>query len=126
MNQKTSYTINIKTEKLIDDAIAQINKLEFSSPKIMTSRAKMVITKYRITVIDVHPNGKQASILLETADSNGRKFENNREEIEIAKDFVVDTVQNMKVPATSISEFIADGLCDKLADLVYDALKKNK
>ena len=94
MNQKTSYTINIKTEKLINDAIAQINKLELSSPKVMTSRAKMVITKYRITVTDVHPNGKQASILLETADSNGRKFEDNREEIEIAKDFVLDKNHN--------------------------------
>ncbi len=32
----------------------------------------------------------------------------------------------MKVPAMNISEFIADGLCDKLANLVYDELKKNK
>ena len=58
--------------------------------------------------------------------NEGGFFDFIEDAFEIAKDFVVDTVQNMKVPATSISEFIADGLCDKLADLVYDALKKNK
>lgn len=94
MNQKTSYTINIKTDDLIKEAISKINALKFSNPKILTSRAKMVITKYRITVLDVHPNGKQASILLETADSNGREFENNREEIEIAKDYILDKNHN--------------------------------
>lgn len=57
-------------------------------------RAKMVITKYRITVTDVQPDGKQATILLETADSNGKKFENNREEIEVAKDVVLDKNHN--------------------------------
>ena len=94
MNQKTSYTININTEKLIKDAIDKIDALEFLPPKILTSRAKMVITKYRITVIDVQQNSKQGTILLETADSNGKKFENNREEIEIAKDVVLDKNHN--------------------------------
>ena len=94
MNQKTSYTINIDTKKLVEEAVKAINGLEFKPPKILTSRAKMVITKYRITVTEVQPNGKQATILLETADSNGKKFENNREEIEVAKDVVLDKNHN--------------------------------
>ena len=40
----------------------------------------------------------------------------------IAKDFVCDTLENMKVPATSISEFIADGLIDKLTEKIVDVL----
>ena len=43
-----------------------------------------------------------------------------------AEDFVVDTVTNMKVPAMNMTEFIADGLCDKLADFTVDVLKHDK
>lgn len=42
--------------------------------------------------------------------------------VDIATDFVVDTFENMKVPAMNVTEFIGDGLCDKLADIVIDAL----
>ena len=41
---------------------------------------------------------------------------------DIAKDFVCDTVENMKVPATSVGEFIADGLIDKLTEKMVDVL----
>ena len=44
--------------------------------------------------------------------------------VEMTKDFVVETAVNMKVPAMNITEFIADGLCDKLADFTEDVLKK--
>ena len=46
--------------------------------------------------------------------------------VDIVEDFVVDTVTNMKVPAMNITEFIADGLCDKLADITVDVLKHYK
>lgn len=96
MNQKTSYTINIKTEDLIKQALATFNsdKFTFNSPKILTSRAKIVITKYRITVMDVQPNGGQATVLIETSDSNGKRFENNKEEIQIIKNDVLNKNHN--------------------------------
>lgn len=94
MNQKTSYSIHIKTDELIKNAIDKINELEFIPPKILTSRAKVVITKYRITVTYVEPNSMQATILLETSDSNGKKFENNKEEIWIAKNFILSKNHN--------------------------------
>ena len=42
--------------------------------------------------------------------------------IDIATDFVIETAERMKVPAMNVTEFIADGLCDKLADYVEDIL----
>lgn len=94
MNQKTSYSININTNKLVSDAIEKINALEFSPPKIITSRAKMVITHYRITVLDVSPNSQEATILVETADTNGKTLENNREEIIVKKGDVLSKNHN--------------------------------
>ena len=44
--------------------------------------------------------------------------------VDIAKDFVVETAARMKVPAMNVTEFIADGLCDKLADFTVDVLKQ--
>ena len=44
--------------------------------------------------------------------------------VDIAKDFVIETAVNMKVPAMNVTEFIADGLCDKLADFTVDVLKQ--
>ena len=44
--------------------------------------------------------------------------------VDMAKDFVVETAVRMKVPAMNITEFIADGLCDKLADFTVDVLKQ--
>ena len=94
MNQKTTYTINVDTDKLIKEAISKIDSLEFTPPKILTSHAKMVITKYRITLTEVQPNGTQATIRIETADSNGKKFENNCEEFEIEKNSVLNKNHN--------------------------------
>ena len=62
---------------------------------------------------------------LETVNGGGF-FDFIEDAFDTVKDFVVDTAQNMKVPAMNIAEFIADGLCDKLANLVYDSLKKIK
>ena len=46
---------------------------------------------------------------------------------EITKDFVVDTFEDMKVPATSVTEFIADGLLQKFVKLIEKNLpKRNK
>ncbi len=58
--------------------------------------------------------------------NGGGFFDFIEDAVEIAKDFVVDTVQNMKAPAQSIAEFIAEGLSDKLAGMLYDILKKIK
>ena len=46
--------------------------------------------------------------------------------VDIAKDFVIETAVNMKVPAMNATEFIADGLCDKLADFTEDVLRHLK
>jgi hypothetical protein len=46
--------------------------------------------------------------------------------VDIVKDFVVETAANMKVPAMNVTEFIADGLCDKLADFTEDVLRHLK
>jgi hypothetical protein len=43
-----------------------------------------------------------------------------------AKDFVIETAVNMKVPAMDITEFIADGICDKLANFTEDVLRQLK
>ena len=45
---------------------------------------------------------------------------------EITKDFVVDTFENMKVPATSVTEFIGEGLLQKLVDIVTKNLPNRK
>ncbi len=58
--------------------------------------------------------------------NGGGFFDFIEDTFETVADFVVDTAQNMKVPAMNVTEFIADGLCDKLADMLYDAMKKAK
>ena len=62
---------------------------------------------------------------LETVNGGGF-FDFIEEAFDTVKDFVVDTAQNMKAPAMGIAEFIADGLCDKLANLMYDTMEKIK
>ncbi len=44
--------------------------------------------------------------------------------MDIVEDFVVETVEKMKVPAMSVSEFIAEGLIDKMTDAMVDNLPK--
>ena len=61
--------------------------------------------------------------MVELENVNGGGFFDFVEDcFDIAKDFVCDTLENMKVPATSISEFIADGLIDKLTEKIVDVL----
>ncbi len=58
--------------------------------------------------------------------NGGGFFDFIEDAFDIVKDFVADTAQNMKAPAMNVTEFIADGLCDKLADMLYDSMKKIK
>ena len=61
--------------------------------------------------------------MVELENVNGGGFFDFVEDcFDIAKDFVCDTLENMKVPATSTSEFIADGLIDKLTEKIVDVL----
>lgn len=121
MNQKTSYRIHINTDNLIEKAVNEINNIEFASPKIITSKAKMVITKYKITVTEVQPDGNFATILLETADSNGKKFENNREEIEVKVGSILDKNHNY-LSKFKVSEIHYDDSPEKRHSVVFKDL----
>lgn len=52
-NRKTEYTINIKTEELISEAIEKLNQTEFEPPKIVCSRGHVVITIYDLKLLGV-------------------------------------------------------------------------
>lgn len=52
-NRKTEYTINIKTDELIADAIDVINHTDFDPPKIVCSRGRVVITIYDLKLLGV-------------------------------------------------------------------------
>lgn len=52
-NRKTEYTINIKTDELIKDAIEAINHTMFEPPKIVCSRGRVVITIYDLKLLGV-------------------------------------------------------------------------
>lgn len=52
-NRKTAYTINIKTEELISEAIEKLNQTEFEPPKIVCSRGHVVITIYDLKLLGV-------------------------------------------------------------------------
>ena len=58
--------------------------------------------------------------------SGGGFFDFISDVVEATKDFVVDTVEDMKVPATSVTEFIGEGLLDKLAKSVGECIINNK
>lgn len=77
MKQKTVYDIRIHTENIIAEAIEKINQAEFKPAQIVTTKGRYVTTRYRITLKEVSKTGS-AVLLVETGDSNGRKFENNR------------------------------------------------
>ena len=46
--------------------------------------------------------------------------------VDLTMEFVAETAENMKVPAMDITEFIADGICDKLANFTEDVLRQLK
>lgn len=52
-NRKTEYTINIKTDELISEAIEKLNQTEFEPPKIVCSRGHIVITIYDLKLLGV-------------------------------------------------------------------------
>lgn len=52
-NRKTEYTINIKTDELIAEAIEKLNQTEFEPPKIVCSRGHVVITIYDLKLLGV-------------------------------------------------------------------------
>lgn len=52
-SRKTEYTINIKTEELISEAIEKLNQTEFEPPKIVCSRGHVVITIYDLKLLGV-------------------------------------------------------------------------
>ncbi|MBE6359906.1 MAG: hypothetical protein E7059_00445 [Treponema bryantii] len=52
-NRKTEYTINIKTDELIAEAIEKLNQTEFDPPKIVCSRGHVVITIYDLKLLGV-------------------------------------------------------------------------
>lgn len=52
-NRRTEYTINIKTDELISEAIEAINQTEFEPPKIVCSRGHVVITIYDLKLLGV-------------------------------------------------------------------------
>ncbi len=59
--------------------------------------------------------------MVELENVNGGGFFDFVEDcFDIAKDFVCDTIENMKAPATSIGEFIAEGLIDKLTEKMVE------
>lgn len=45
-NRRTEYTINIKTEELIEEAVGTINNFNFEGPKLVCTRGAVVITIY--------------------------------------------------------------------------------
>lgn len=52
-NRKTEYTINIKTDELISEAIEKLNKTIFDPPKIVCTRGHVVITIYDLKLLGV-------------------------------------------------------------------------
>lgn len=79
LNQKTKYDIRIKTNELVAEAIEAIDRATFKSAQIVTTKGRFVTTRYRFTLKNISAVGK-ATILVEVSDSNGRKYENNRNE----------------------------------------------
>jgi type III restriction enzyme len=89
MNQKTTYNIRINTEELIKEAVEKVNRAAFKPAQIVTTKGQYVTTKYRFALKNISKTGS-ATLLVEISDSNGRKFENNRSEKEIAAGKAVD------------------------------------
>ena len=105
VNQQTEYTIHINKDSLVKTAVAEINKIDFKPPQIVTTRGDYVVTKYRFTVLEVLQT-KTAKILVEISDTQGRTYELNRTEFPVkehnrlqSQDPLLSAVQITKIDA---------------------------
>jgi type III restriction enzyme len=67
--QRTSYTVSIDTDRLIQDSINKLNDVIFPEPQIVLSRGKFVITEYTLSLESV--SGDKATIRIETRNTEG-------------------------------------------------------
>lgn len=75
VSKETDYTIKIDTEKLIEKAVEEINKLDFHKIiQIVTTRGKYIRTKYSLEIKDFYPSGK-VNCLYTEQDTEGNKNE---------------------------------------------------
>ena len=63
-NRKTEYTIHIKTDELIKEAITQLDKITFMPPKLVCTRGKVVITKYELTLKQVQESSAVFNVIV--------------------------------------------------------------
>lgn len=46
--------------------------------------------------------------------------------VDLTMEFVAETAENMKVPAMSVTEFIGEGICDKVSEFTENVLRQLK
>ncbi len=52
-NRKTEFTINIKTDELVQEALEVLNNYDFDGPKLVCTKGSVVITIYDLTLLGV-------------------------------------------------------------------------
>jgi type III restriction enzyme len=74
--KRTSYTINMHTETLIDECIARINKQEFPEPQVAITKGTFAISDFLIELLAVQVGLVRLKIEINDTDGNSNSSQN--------------------------------------------------
>lgn len=72
LNRQSNYTINVKTEELVDECVQRLSKASFPEPVVVLTRGEFVITDFKIQLLSAS-NGR-AKLKLEVKDTKGHTY----------------------------------------------------
>ena len=74
-NRRTEYTIHIRTEELVQEAVSALDAYDFEGPKLVCTKGSVVITIYDITLEAVSEDGLAKLTISKRDDSQNVLFE---------------------------------------------------
>lgn len=108
--QKTDYTINVQTDKLVELCLHKLNRTQFPDPQIVITKGEFILVDYRIRLLDVKANMCKLEIDIADTNNNLRKVS---EWLHPGKDLVRLTGDpNLK--GFRISEIVSQGEDSKI------------
>lgn len=74
LNKKTTYKVEVNTDKLIQECVERLNQAKFPSPLIEVTRGQFIMCEYKISLLTVE--GERAKLKIEMEDSKGQSLAN--------------------------------------------------
>lgn len=98
LQKKTTYKINLESEKVIAESISRLGAVKFPQPKLVITKGQFIMSNYHLRLEKVVGDTAHISVEIESSDGQNRKYSLPvKEKTQLAKALNDETLREYKV-----------------------------